>query len=245
MANPIDTACPNCQTTLRVPAELAGKKVKCKKCQTVFAVAATAKPAAAKPASAKPVAARPAKAKPAGDENAPIKFAKEEAPPAHASHHHDDEDDANPYAAIKENEAARCPHCAKEMDPPDAMICLNCGYDLRHRHRKESRNVIELTFADYLLHHIGAFFLLLFVIAINILAIICWLNMTAWVGPWVENDETNAATGEKQHYVKPWCFSLWIELFVIWVSWKCLKFIFRRFFIDYTPPEKIMEKKED
>ena len=264
MANPIDTECPNCQTVLRVPAELAGKKVKCKKCNTIFAVPSGDKPKSAKPVAAKPVAAKPAPAKPASakpakvvveddesDQHAPLKLAKDEPlklakeEPIKTSKHEEDEDDDNPYDAIRENEAARCPHCAKEMDPPDAMICIHCGYDLRERRRKESKNVIELTFFDYVLHHIGAFFLLLFVIGINIGAIVCWLYMNSWIGSWLETEESNAATGEKTHYVAPWCFSLWIEIFVIWVSWKCLKFICKRFFIDYRPQEKLMAKKDD
>ena len=233
MSNTIDTACPNCATILRVPEEHVGKKVKCKKCSTVFAVSAAKKPVpakAAKPTATKPAAASPAVPPPA---TAPLPFAK------------DDDDDNNPYTAIKESDAPRCPHCAKDMDPPDAMICLNCGYDLRERKRKESRNVIEHTFFDYVAHHAGAVLLLLLVIGMNVGAIICWLYMTDWVGSWLETDEVDSASGKKNHYVKPWCFSLWIEMMTLWLSWKCLKFIFKRFFINYTPMEKIIKKKED
>jgi hypothetical protein len=67
-------SCPNCQKAIQVPAEAAGKKIRCKACQEVFTVpggddppraTARAKPATAKPTAAKPTAAKPAAAKPA------------------------------------------------------------------------------------------------------------------------------------------------------------------------------------
>ena len=46
----LDLACPKCGKKLKVPAELEGKKVKCKDCQSVFAVTAP-KAKSAKPAT--------------------------------------------------------------------------------------------------------------------------------------------------------------------------------------------------
>ena len=54
----LDVACPNCGKALKVPAELDGKRVKCKGCDEVFAVRAP-KPAA-KPAPKPAAAAKPA-----------------------------------------------------------------------------------------------------------------------------------------------------------------------------------------
>lgn len=234
MATPIETACPNCSTMLRVPEEFAGKKVKCKKCETVFPVPKPLPPEFAKPGKAmpaKPVAPKLA-APPPGD--APLKFAKEE------------DDDANPYTAIKESDAPRCPHCAKDMDPPDAMICLHCGYDLRERRRKESRAVVEHTFFDYVLHHLGAVFLVLLIGGMMTGSVICWLNMADWLqGSFLETGEKDPTTQKPEFYVKPWCFSLWIFLIALWLSWICAKFCFRRFFIDYRPAEKLIKKSDD
>ena len=36
----VDVSCPHCGKSLKVPAELAGKRVKCKGCDEVFAVPA-------------------------------------------------------------------------------------------------------------------------------------------------------------------------------------------------------------
>lgn len=242
MAAPIDTTCPNCATVLRVPAELAGKKVKCKKCNTVIAIPAAAKPLPPEllkpgPAKAKPVTAKPAPPPPAAD--APLKLAKDE----------DDDDDASPMGVIKESDAPRCPHCAKDMDPPDAMICLHCGYDLRERKRKESKAVVEQTFFDYFVHHIGAVLLLFLAIGLIVGSVICWINMDDWMtsmfsGTFLENDK-DPVTNKTSFIVKPWCFSLWILIIVLWIDYYCAKWIFRRFFINYRPPEKLIAKKQD
>ena len=57
---PISATCPSCKTTFRVPDELAGKKVKCQKCQTPFIVAKSdSAPAPKKPVSAQISAGEP------------------------------------------------------------------------------------------------------------------------------------------------------------------------------------------
>jgi predicted Zn finger-like uncharacterized protein len=229
----IDVVCGQCQTKLRVKDALAGKKIKCRKCETVIAVPA-AGPKPLPEEFKKPTAkAAPAKAKPAAPPaDAPIKMAG------------DEDEDAKPYVVIKESDAPRCPHCAKELDPPDSLICLHCGYDLQDRKRKQSRAVIEHTFGDYLLHHLPAVLLLLVGIALIVGSVICWLSMSDWVTPWVGNGEKDAVTGKEGTYVKPWCFSLWICMMVIWIDWKIFKFCFIRFFINYTPPEKLIKKSD-
>jgi predicted Zn finger-like uncharacterized protein len=227
----IDVSCPNCSVKLRVKESLAGKKVKCKKCESVLTIPAAAKPLPAE-FTKSPAKARAKPAAPAPVADAPIKLAGD-----------DDDEDANPYIIIKDSDAPRCPHCAKELDPPDSLICLNCGYDLRDRNRKASRNVIAHTFGDYLLHHLLAVFLLLVGIGLIVLSIICWIYMESWVGSWIETGEKDA-NDKKAYYLKPWCFSLWIMLFIIWIDWKIFKYCANRFFINYTPPEKIVKKSD-
>src|SRR4051812_33188692 len=63
MAETLQARCPNCRAVLRVPAAVAGKKIRCKNCQTVFTAAAG--PAAPPPGKAAPVKAKPAE--PPGD----------------------------------------------------------------------------------------------------------------------------------------------------------------------------------
>ncbi len=144
-------SCPNCQKEIQVPAEAAGKKIKCKACQHVFPVPPAAdapKPVArAKPAQAKPAQAKPAQAKPTSppaDAAAPIPFKD------------DDEDEdvvgAKPKAygvtADPDEDIPRCPFCAIDLDPPDTKICLNCGYDLTARKRHRTVKTYALTGGD-------------------------------------------------------------------------------------------------
>ena len=186
---------------------------------------------AAKPTGAKPAKASPAAPPPA---SAPMSFAK------------DDDDDHNPYTAIRESEAPRCPHCAKDLDTPDAIICLHCGYDLRERKRKEARAVVEDTFFDYVMHHIGVVALLVFVIALDIFGIYSTLQMRSWLtDSFLDAGEKEPTTQAATFHVPPFCFNVWIITFLCFVTWKTLKVAFRRFFINYRPPEKVIKKSED
>ncbi|MBT3202087.1 MAG: hypothetical protein HN350_19465 [Phycisphaerales bacterium] len=61
----IQAKCPSCQSVVQGPERLAGKKVQCSKCQTIFQFPAAAAPApapAAQPAAARPTAPQPAAA---------------------------------------------------------------------------------------------------------------------------------------------------------------------------------------
>ena len=62
MAATLDISCPHCAKAFKVPAELAGKTIRCKGCQQTFPVGGAK---AGKPATAKP--AKPAKAAPPAD----------------------------------------------------------------------------------------------------------------------------------------------------------------------------------
>ncbi len=133
-----------------MPAEAVGKKIKCKACQHVFAVPGDGppKPAVAKPATAKPATTKPASPPPPPPPvaAAPIPFKDD-----------DDEDDDTPGAKPKaygvtkdeDEDVARCPFCAVELDPPDTKICLNCGYDMTVRRRHRTVKTYSLTSGDY------------------------------------------------------------------------------------------------
>src|SRR5512143_2862260 len=103
-----DLSCPECGNTSKVPDDLVGKKIKCKKCQKIIVVQAP------KSGAAKPTA---------------IKAAS----PAGKNKGKDEDDDKNPYIMQEVNLAARCPHCALPMDPPDAKVCIHCGYHMQKR----------------------------------------------------------------------------------------------------------------
>ena len=39
--------------------------------------------------------------------------------------------------------------------------------------------------------------------------------------------------------MKPWCFSLWIMIMALFVSWKLGKYAFKRFAFNFKPPERV------
>ncbi|MFM7929543.1 MAG: hypothetical protein ACKO9Q_17690 [Pirellula sp.] len=111
---PLRVTC-QCGVALNVPETMAGKGVKCPKCQSVIAVGTQAKPAATpKPASAKPAAAKPAAAaNPASSNKAP----------------QDAMSKLLDSAGLKKREGIFCPSCDRSL-PPGTAICVGCGYSL-------------------------------------------------------------------------------------------------------------------
>lgn len=255
MAAQLEITCPNCRKQFKVPAEFVGKLIRCKDCQTAFEVSANpsggpARPAAAKPAAAKPaapaaakpakpaapVAAKPAEAKPA---DAPIPF-KEDPPPAPKKAADDDDEDANPYGVIKESDVPRCPFCAKELDPPDTKICLNCGYDLLQRRRHESKKVYETTKGDYTMHLLPGILCAIAAVVILVVAILASVNMRGWMtGSFLDSDEKNPITGQTIFYVGPLCFNIWIWVISIWLIFLTGRFAVRRLILNWKPAEVI------
>ena len=111
---PLRVSC-QCGVALNVPETMAGKGVKCPKCQSVIAVPASAstnptktqpaKPAVAKAASGKP----PGALAPAGGQDAMSKLLDS--------------------AGLKKREGTFCPSCDRSL-PPGTAICVGCGYSL-------------------------------------------------------------------------------------------------------------------
>lgn len=101
----------NCQcgVALNVPDAMAGKQVKCPKCQKVIPVAAPKAPAA-KPAAAKPAAAKPAAPNPPGGQDAMAILLDS--------------------AGLKKREGIFCPGCDRPL-PTGSAICVGCGYNLQ------------------------------------------------------------------------------------------------------------------
>jgi hypothetical protein len=261
MSATLNVKCPNCNKSITVPANLVGKLIRCKGCESPFEVTDPStkptKPAPAKPVAAKPVAAKPAvptkppiaitanpvaAAKPI--DTAPLAF-KDDPPPA-KNDDDEDEETANPYGVIKESDAPRCPHCAKELDPPDARVCLHCGYNLLERRRRESKKVYETTTGDYVKHLlpgvvcIGVIFFLLSI------SICCGLKMRGWLtGSLLDTDEKNPITGQTIFLVGPLCFNIWLWIICAWLAFLCGRFAIRRLIFNWRPTEIVKHDEED
>ena len=241
MPGTLTISCPQCGKAFAVPAEVAGKRVRCKSCQTVVTVPAAGAAPAPPVARAVPVRAVPA-ARPA---DAPIPFKPEAPAPAVAAKPppaaDDEDDDPNPYGVIKDDlDVPRCPFCASELDSPEATVCKECGYNLTERRRHESKKVYELTFGDYAAHVGPAIACVIVVIGVLALDIYCFLNMRDWLtGSFLDEQSKSEITGTQNFIVPPYCFNLWIGVMSAFVCWVSGKFAFKRLVYNSRPTERI------
>ena len=229
MSSPLSVACPTCGARLKVPAELAGKTVRCKACTTAFKVpAAPAAETLARPLPAD--FAKPKKdAAPPTVADAPLRLAD------------DDDESGGEYGVVKDDfDVPRCPRCAKELDPPDTKICLNCGYDLLARVRHESKKVYALTTGDYVKHLLPGVGALLFGSAVMGGAVFCSVRMRSWLtGSFLDAETKDPTTLKQQFLVEPFCFNIWLLLIGIFVLWKMGQFGVKRLFVNWRPAETI------
>ena len=248
MAAMISFTCPECKTQLKGPADMQGKKARCKRCSHIFVLKANApavptSPAPAnrgKPAQPTNAPARTSPGKPAGkkpaepepqteamtysfqDEDTEVlaEGAKSTTPSSHSQ---------NPYGVTDLDLAPRCPFCAQEMESEDAIICLHCGYNTQTR----SHPAVKRTYANtggeiflWLLPGIGC--------AIGILALIgfvCYL--------WLQLDPKDYTKVWYGDFIAP--AQIWGSIVSAGVAFFLGRFAIKRLIFHPTPPEK--EKK--
>jgi len=225
MAEPLDVKCPTCGKALKVPAALVGKKVKCKGCDTAFAVAAPKAKPPAKPGGHAVPAAEPEKPK---------------------SPFLDDDDDeldeegrVKAMGVVKESDAPRCPHCTVELDPPDAVVCYRCGFNNVTRVKSETKKIIEADAGDWMSHLGPGIAALLICIALIVTDVVCFIYMSEWLeGSFLEMDEKDIL-GKKKMFVKPGAFVTLIIGFSMVAILPLGRFAFRRLVLNYKPEERV------
>lgn len=210
MAATIAVTCPECHKQINAPAELAGKKIRCKGCEHVFTVKA---PPAARPdpkakAKAKTKPQAPARARPAGE---------------------DQED--NPYGVNETELPPRCPHCAADLDTRDAVLCLNCGYNLQTREFMRTKKVVERTAGDWILWLLPA--ILSVVVALAIIGFDIFYIF--FVEPPTDADWEASAF---KWIVKWGGIKIWVVIFTLIGLFQALRFAIRRLVFNPVPPEK-------
>jgi uncharacterized paraquat-inducible protein A len=224
MAEMVVVSCPECSKPIKVPAEMEGKKVRCKECKTVFTVQLSgqakdkAKPVAAKPAPAKKPAPPPPPPKPA-------------AKPGSAD---EEDEDPNPYKLTYEDLTARCPHCAQELESEDAVICLNCGYNLKTREHVRTKKVEAATG--------GEIFLWLLPGIISLIFALGFLGFAIWAVIRRVNWEPTADTS------KTWinlvnCTVIWIVIITAFALFFLGRIALRRLILQTKPPEKVLTEE--
>lgn len=158
-----------------------------------------------------------------------------------------------PYGVTETSLANRCPFCAHDIDPPDARICLNCGYDLEQRGRRESKMVSQRTAGDFILWHLPTLGAFLGIIAIFVG---CWyyhfklpekvlsakwaeeISKDRW--GYFENDQSEGAG-----YLFHWGIEVWGIVFGLFGIYRLGSFVFRRLAFEFLPPEKALKVEKD
>jgi LSD1 subclass zinc finger protein len=155
-------------------------------------------------------------------------------------------DAKNPYIVTETSLSARCPHCAADIDPPDSRICLNCGYDLEQRNRRDSRVVYERTAGDFIIWHLPTLACFLGIVAIILGCLFYHFWLPSYVLPdkfaasvresrWNYFDDENAPwTGLMFH----WGIQVWGIVIGLFLIWKCIVFMYKRLVYQFLPPEK-------
>jgi hypothetical protein len=209
---------------MAVPDSVRGKKVRCKGCGGVIPVPA---------AQAVDTRMTTAEAQAKKAANAPT----------------EEEDAKNPYGVTETSLSPRCPHCAYELDPPDARICLHCGYDMVKRARRPSVKTYEHTFGDYLSWLAPGLACLLAVVLLVGFCIYFHYYLPAAMLPPTEADalaKDRMAAFEKDISVSAWLFhpgiELWIVVVCLFFMWKAGRYAFVRLVLNFRPPEKYKEK---
>lgn len=222
MATGIRVTCPSCQQQMKVPESVRGKKVRCKKCEGVIPVPAEPQPADHRITTAKA---------------------------QQAQKQLDLEDDKSPLIVVETSLAPRCPHCAYELDPPDSLICLHCGYHMVKRRRVKSVQTFERTAGDWVLWLLPAFGMIILGSALLFYCFFHHLWLPGMVlsdgdlkeveryriNPFSDHSKWNEATALLFY----WPVQMWLFLILGYSSYRCFKFAFKRLILDYAPPETV------
>jgi len=158
----------------------------------------------------------------------------------------EDADAQNPYGVTYESDAPRCPYCAHDVDPPDARICLNCGYDLVERARRASVEVYPRTAADFILWHLPTLGALLGIAALvgGFLYYHYLLPDKLLSEQWataIKRDRWSyfdADDAEAAGWLFHWAIEVWLIVIGLFLSYRLGRFAFSRLFFHFLPPEK-------
>jgi len=230
MADTIDVSCPDCKKKLKVPSQHAGKRVKCPDCKGVVSVPAKPAPAT-KPAAPPP------------EESGSKPAAPQAGSPDKYKVTWDDETDNDNAAmgVIHEDDSPRCPHCAQLLEPPEAIICIHCGFNNRSRVKVETKKVHEPEAGEWVAHLAPGVIAIIMIVVFLVLDVMCLVNMRYWMeGGMLESDD-DGFDGRKKMYVSPGLFvtmAFFVSIVGIYVF---IRMGYRRLFVNYLPPEVAMK----
>jgi predicted Zn finger-like uncharacterized protein len=260
MAETMVTSCPECKTKIRVPESAIGKKIRCKACEHTFVIESPRSAAPDEQAKKQAVKTAPDEKKkpaPAPEKKQPAQAAGKKQPsppPAEAKQDiapmkfaDDEEDDGQAYVMGQDTVASyRCPQCAAEMDGPEAIVCLECGFNTVTRTAARKRKTRENTGEDK--------FWWLFP------GIMCCVGIVAMIGYWCFHhfalpgmvldgfDEAIEAGMTRRDFLgqesTPWygmffsgAIDLWLLIIFLFISFGLGTFAVKRLILHPDPPE--------
>lgn len=209
-------SCPKCESQIKVPPELEGKKIRCKECSYVFVVKA------------------PPGAKAAAKADKPDKKEVKEKQVA-ANVEDEDDDDGKAYGVTDQSLLPHCAFCAKEMDSEDQVVCLHCGYNHRTRERIQTEKTLAPTGGQWFFHLlpgiICAFFMLLFLSDIPL--------------TWINREEHYTAYGEDALF-NPYGLglSIWRTVIGLFIAFFLGRYAVKRLILNPKPRERQMAKRK-
>lgn len=204
MSDTITISCPKCEKSLTLRAELEGKKVRCKDCRHTFVVKAPPKKAAEPKKAAVPT------------------------PKAGKKVEEDEYENPNPYGITEMDFTLRCPLCAAEMESEEAVLCINCGFNVKTREQIKTVKTIETTDSQKFLWLLPG---ILCVIVVLILSL-CFLRVV-FVAIFVDMDYENSLQRTCGN-----CCLLWMAIFSLFGIFYAGRFAIRRLILHPSPPEK-------
>lgn len=226
MAATVSVSCPECGKQLKAPADVIGKKIRCKGCNTVF----KAEEDVDEVDSVDEVEeADVPKKKGAPKKGGKKEEAKKEGPkkkkPA------DGED--NPYGLTELEEGNRCPHCAAEMLSEDAIICVECGYNTSTRTKGETKMVVEPTGLEVFLWLLPGILNVIACLAMITWMVIHWFFLAGWVDT------------EKWYWYALCHLScrIWTTVPLLFTLAGCGYYAFKRLILENQPPEVELKRK--
>jgi hypothetical protein len=220
MASTITITCPECDKQMKAPADILGKKIRCKACGFTFPARQGAEEETLPPprSPGKQSPAKPAGKPPAGKQ-ATGKQAKAGKP-------EDDDEDASPYTFTEDKLSNRCPNCANAMDSEDAVICLFCGYNTVTRTQARTRKVRNITGFDVFLWLLPGIACVLAVIGLITGDILYCIYINEWI-------DENAW----YFFIGSLGMKIWLVVPTIYMMYLATRFAVKRLIFEHRPPE--------